>query len=175
MLQWNREGYGFRMRTITPSSIKNEPLDVLRRGLPVASLTATRSYAPCGCCEAADKREAFKQDPLPPTTPCPLHPSAPQGRVGKGMTTASSDAPKAQTVGSLLIREYENIVDTIVQRTREQERIVREWDIEMERLTERQYRMNYDDVVREFNHKVREFNHKVREFNHKVREYCIEN
>jgi phage terminase large subunit-like protein len=71
-----------------------------------------------------------------------------------------SDAPKAQTVGSLLrenIREYENIVDTIVQRTREQERIVREWDIEMERLTERQYRMNYDDVVREFNHKVREY------------------
>jgi hypothetical protein len=149
MLQWNRERYGFRMRTITPSSIKNEPLDVLRRGLPVASLTATRSYPPSA------------QDPLPPTTPCPLHPSAPQGRVGKGLTTASSDAPKAQTVGSLLIREYENIVDTIVQRTREQERIVREWDIEMERLTEIQYRMNYDDVVREFNHKVRE--------------YCIEN
>jgi hypothetical protein len=160
MLQWNREGYGFRMRTITPSSIKMndlEPLDVLRRGLPVASLTATRSYPPSA------------QDPLPPTTPCPLHPSAPQG---KGLTTTSwseaplsqrswqSDAPKAQTVGSLLrenIREYENIVDTIVQRTREQERIVREWDIEMERLTERQYRMNYDDVVREFNHKVREY------------------
>ena len=108
MLQWNREGYGFRMRTITPSSIKNEPLDVLRRGLPAPSLTAQRSTS-------------------------------------------------AQTVGSLLIREYENIVDTIVQRTREQERIVREWDIEMERLTERQYRMNYDDVVREFNQKIREY------------------
>jgi len=108
MLPWNREGYGFRMRTITPSSIKNEPLDVLRRGLPVASLTAQRSTS-------------------------------------------------AQTVGSLLIREYENIVDTIVQRTREQERIVREWDIEIERLTERQYRMYYDDVVREFNQKIRDY------------------
>jgi hypothetical protein len=139
MLQWNREGYGFRMRTITPSSIKNEPLDVLRRGLPV-----------------------------------PQRPLHHESRGVAGVPTSSAiyaegvrtrdfvayDRASGQAVPLLLrenIREYENIVDTIVQRTREQERIVREWDIEMERLTEIQYRMYYDDVVREFNHKVREY------------------
>ena len=175
MLQWTptiREGFGFRMRTITKQDF--EPLDVFRRGLPAPSLTATRSYAPKACGEAADKREAFKQDP-----------PAQQGRVGKGTVAGGLPSPLRppcsgkggfcaegaygrfaskgreplvpSTVGSLLNREYENTVDTIVQRTREQERIVREWDIEMERLLERQYRMNYDDVVREFNHKVREY------------------
>ena len=55
------------------------------------------------------------------------------------------------------IREYEQTVDNIVQRAKEQEKIVREWDIELKRISDRQYRMTYDDVVREFKHKVREY------------------
>ena len=82
-------------------------------------------------------------------------------RVSHSTSAAASSQIQRQNAAPLLIREnnreYENTVDTIVQRAREQERIVREWDIEMERLLERQYRMNYDDVVREFNHKVREY------------------
>jgi hypothetical protein len=145
MLQWTptiREGFGFRMRTITPLSIKTndlEPLDVFRRGMLTPALTtATRSYAPKA------------QDPLP-------H----ESRGVAGVPTSSAIYTEGvRAAAPLLLREnneYENTVDTIVQRTREQERIVREWDIEMERLLERQYRMNYDDVVREFNHKVREY------------------
>ena len=121
--------YGFRMQTITPSSIKTndlEPLEVFRRGLPAPALTATRSG------EAA------------------------------GVPTSSAIYTEGVRVAAPLLlrennREYENTVDTIVQRTREQERIVREWDIEMERLLERQYRMNYDDVVREFTFMVRNY------------------
>ena len=89
MLQWTptiREGFGFRMRTITPLSIKTndlEPLDVFRRGVLAPALTtATRSYAPKACGEAADKREAFKQDP-----------PAQQGRVGKGTVAGGLPSP----------------------------------------------------------------------------------
>lgn len=48
------------------------------------------------------------------------------------------------------IREYDRIVDDIVRRSKEQERIVKEWDREMERQKDLQYRFMFDDVIREF-------------------------
>ena len=48
------------------------------------------------------------------------------------------------------IREYDRIVDDIVRRTKEQERIVKEWDREIERQRDAQYRLIFDDVIREF-------------------------
>ena len=138
------------MRTITPLSIKTndlEPLDVFRRGMLAPALTtATRSYAP----SAHDSRGVLRQRRIWTRS------------VQAGVPTSAAIYNECVRVAAPLLlrennREYENTVDTIVQRTREQERIVREWDIEMERLLERQYKMNYDDVVREFNHKVREY------------------
>jgi hypothetical protein len=47
------------------------------------------------------------------------------------------------------LREYSKIVDDIVRRAKEQEGIVKEWDREIERQRDMQYKLMFDDVIRE--------------------------
>ena len=47
------------------------------------------------------------------------------------------------------IREYDRIVDDIVRRAKAQANIVKEWDREMEKQRDTQYRLMFDDVIRE--------------------------
>jgi len=47
------------------------------------------------------------------------------------------------------LREYSRIVDDVVRRAKEQDIIVKEWDREIEKQIDLQYRFMFDDVIRE--------------------------
>jgi hypothetical protein len=47
------------------------------------------------------------------------------------------------------LREYSRIVDDVVRRAKEQDIIVKEWDREIEKQRDLQYRFMFDDVIRE--------------------------
>ena len=56
------------------------------------------------------------------------------------------------------IREYDRIVDDVVRRAKAQANIVKEWDREMEKQRDTQYRLMFDDVIREIQYRCKVYN-----------------
>ncbi len=69
------------------------------------------------------------------------------------VTIQSSSQIPVQELDLVLLREnikeYDRIVDDIVLRAKEQDGIVKEWDREIEKQRDMQYRLMFDDVIRE--------------------------